>query len=611
MNKRHSERGSALIIVTVISLILMGISGAYMTLSYLNTRKTEQEVHAVQALFIADTAAKLMVHSINYPKPGGATVPTAVNVAQKNSGGTYIIPTKDPRVQPKDYAAAPFLLVNYGANGVDDNKDGKKDVDDKFEQQFYQFQAWGTFAGVTRKVEVLLSHTPGDVYWNAVFAGNSRGDKYTLSFNDGDVIEGDIYTGGSFDASSGAKLLGDNGVDPGKITYNESNFSTLSGPTFEKGSQEALDLRVDAAGVSEWQKKAEALRSGTRRDSDGVAYIDVAYDLAKKGSTGNFKGSNGVQITDKNEPAHMFRKDPTNNGGVTNRTESYEYTPKASGRSDYYFEDPTGTTQTGLTPVNGDTTAQGVNVSPNGNDAVYFIDGNMRVSGEAYKSYKFVKPSGMTNMKATMVVKGNVSFTDNMLLPGAFESKNDALAIIALVDPDFPNTTAADFQKAGSTPLTSASGLTIDQFVANYNKKAAEVRKSGKVYPDIDLSKGEYERASQEYNKAYGSGNVFFGDPGSGTVEHFEAFMYAENNFYATNLNTTTASGGTQKVEIFGNMTAGNQVKIVRDTSTGYVPLSVTLDTVIRDGTLRPPALPSTPATAAVPWTIASWKQVP
>src|SRR5204863_4249856 len=167
------------------------------------------------------------------------------------------------------------------------------------------------------------------------------------------------------------------------------------------------------------------------------------------------------------------------------------------------------------------------------------------------------------NLQMTFIVKGNVSLTDNLLYP-TFESKDDAVAIIAITDEAYPNVTA-DWFSSSTAALPAASGFNAGQFVTDYNTRTKPARDAGNNVPasPTDFSQwtvADRERAAQEYNKAYGSGNIYFGDPGSGTVEHFESFMYAENNFYATNLNSTSASGGTQKVEVFGNMTAVNQV---------------------------------------------------
>jgi len=293
------------------------------------------------------------------------------------------------------------------------------------------------------------------------------------------------------------------------------------------------------------------------------------------------------------------------------------------------MEDPTNGTNynngaTGLTTsdgvthtVNGDTNSSKLNVNNSGNNAVYFIDGNMRVSGEPIKSYQLEGNSTNTdpNLKLTFVVKGNVSLTDNLLYP-KWQSTSDAVAIIAVTDPNYPNSTPADFTNSSTVMSTafqkSGLGKTAADFVTDYNKRAARARSNGLNMPDLDLSvTADQIRASQAFNKVYGSGNVFFGDPGSGTVEHFEAFMFAENNFYATNLDTTTSSGGTTKMEIFGNMTAGNQVNINRSstkTSTGYVPLSVTFDPAVKNGG-GPPGLPQTPSLAGQDWHILSWKQ--
>src|SRR5205823_8875955 len=107
-------------------------------------------------------------------------------------------------------------------------------------------------------------------------------------------------------------------------------------------------------------------------------------------------------------------------------------------------------------------------------------------------------------------------------------SKTDAVAIIALVDANYPNTSAVDFASGtGSLPLTP-NGVSIDTFISQYNARASAARSKGLNMPDLNLSNAaDLARASQEYNKIYGSGNVFFGDPGSGTVEHFDSFMHA------------------------------------------------------------------------------------
>jgi hypothetical protein len=103
------------------------------------------------------------------------------------------------------------------------------------------------------------------------------------------------------------------------------------------------------------------------------------------------------------------------------------------------------------------------------------------------------------------------------------------------------------------------------------------------------------------------SGNIYFGDPVFGTLEHMESFMYAENNFYDNNLDEK----GSAEVEVFGNMTAGNQVLINRDYGTQHSKLGVELDPRIMDGSLVLPGLPGLDGGGGAPWQIAAWHEVP
>ncbi|HVE41800.1 MAG TPA: hypothetical protein VNM14_18045 [Planctomycetota bacterium] len=643
MIKKTSERGSALLLVVVVTLIIIGISGTYMTVSFFNTRKADQDANGLRALYIAETAAAMVINMVNHP-PGTPTTPgrpVAINTLQQMAGGYYLIPTYHT---PIAFQGNGTPLLKTPPNNVQIFFDYKNEAAPNNDENYARFQVYGMYGGVTRKIDVLVSRVAGGAWWNAVYSPNRDNTSgYVLNFNgtgtNNDVIMGDIYSGGGFSASGTTSLLGPDGTGVSTVTYKDTFSSSISTPpNSAQGTEPALDLKKDAANFNKtpWETKAANNRTTApttttnRRDpSDGFTYIDVKNDLDTKGAGGPFTWADGgtaeKQINDPTEPSHIFRKNPSSIYGSANRTNYYE--SAAHGKDDFYLEDPTpgirANTNTISPAINGDTSATPITIQPNGNQAVYFIDGNMRVSGEPIKSYQLTKSGGLTdNLQMTFIVKGNVSLTDNLLYP-TYQSQNDAVAIIAIADDAFPNQTAANFM-SGSDPLPAISNLnTVAGFVADYNTRTQAARDAGRNVPafptDVSTWTGaERERAAQEYNKAYGSGNIYFGDPGSGTVEHFESFMYAENNFYATNLNSTSASGGTQKVEIFGNMTAGNQVKIVRDTvdangnPSTYVPLKVRMDTKIMSPTgTKPPALPSPPSTAGGFWFVATSKQVP
>ncbi len=84
------------------------------------------------------------------------------------------------------------------------------------------------------------------------------------------------------------------------------------------------------------------------------------------------------------------------------------------------------------------------------------------------------------------------------------------------------------------------------------------------------------------------SGNIYLGDPEFGTLNRMHAFMYAQNDFYDYNLDAT----GSSRVEVYGNMSAGNQVLIERDFLGKHTKLKVDFDDRLAGEELELPSLP-------------------
>ena len=101
------------------------------------------------------------------------------------------------------------------------------------------------------------------------------------------------------------------------------------------------------------------------------------------------------------------------------------------------------------------------------------------------------------------------------------------------------------------------------------------------------------------------SGNIYFGDPTFGTLEHMSAFMYAENDFYDNNLDAS----GSATVTVVGNMSAGNQVAIERDWGSVHSKLTVEFDDRIVAGELDLPGLP-TQSSGGGKYEVLSWREV-
>jgi hypothetical protein len=152
------------------------------------------------------------------------------------------------------------------------------------------------------------------------------------------------------------------------------------------------------------------------------------------------------------------------------------------------------------------------------------------------------KYDGAESVKLTFVVKGNVYFSDDVML---MNSEKDGVAFIAIED---------------------------------------------KAEPD--------------------SGNIYFGDPVFGTLNHMAAFMYAENDFIDNNLDAK----GSAVVHLSGNMTAGNRVDIQRDFvqadgSIVHSKLDVAFDDRISTGALVLPGLPGT-AAADIDVQVLMWREI-
>jgi len=120
-----------------------------------------------------------------------------------------------------------------------------------------------------------------------------------------------------------------------------------------------------------------------------------------------------------------------------------------------------------------------------------------------------------------------------------------------------------------------------------------------------DQNKDAVAFIALEDSKVADSGNIYFGDPSFGTLEHMEAFMFAENNFFDNNLSET----GSAKVTVRGNMTAGNQVKITRDWGKQHSKLTVQHDDRLATGKVSLPGLPGA-GVGDRPWVVATWREI-
>jgi hypothetical protein len=583
----RAQRGSALVLSIIVLLAIFAISAAFMVHSQIRAKNANETLLGVQALGVAESGALLHIQKLNrrLNNPSAPAPETTLTSAFADNSATYRLWTDD-----------------LGTNGKDDDGNGEKDESNEANFMRLWVEGWaggvwdGTASkyrgGVKRTLEVILTHREGGVFWNAIYAGNASGTAdFTMTFNGvggkNDKVKGDIYSGGNLKTTGDAQLLDEAGTaGADRVMYagtlDTTGATQAQPPGFVNGTQPGLDIAS-----MKYDDKADAYTkylSGIADPDYDPNFINVTSELDKNGTSGILAvgGSTtasgcGVaekQITDADNPAHIFRLNPDDNGASAGQRVN-SYSGMSTVKNDYFLEDATQKPGAGSAGGNwlGSDGGQRIKVNPNGNNKVYYIDGNLWLSNSPAYSFQFLNNTG-GDMKITIIVKGNVYLTDNLLYDKT--KQNDALAIIAINDQAYPSATPAD--------------------VANPAHPA---------YKSTAVTYQDRVNAARDWNKVNGSGNIFFGDPGGGTTERFESFLFAENNFYDNNL----GAAGTNLTNIYGNMTAANHIEITRNPA-NYKPMDVTFDPRIRNGSVTLPGLPGNLTAAAKNWKIASWRQV-
>ncbi len=477
---KRANQGSALLISIVAMTVLVGLSVAALTTSISSKRQVGGEIERTRALYAAEAGVARALQSL-----GRGQVPAPRSSQQQ---------------------------VSFGAGGYWGSAVQNAD-------KTWTVTSVGRTGGAQRALQVVLTPQTGGIYDNALFAGNSSNDPaYTLKFGgtktQADKITGNIYSGGSVTMSGNATIDG-----------TPRAFASFSAPAG------AILPEKDGTARSAVTGQTQPLPdiTGAHYETNNDVNVNAAFKAAKYAS-GN-GGGKAWQLP-ATDPAHIFRLNPSDRASNTSTTT----------KDDYFLEDP-------YTPLKTDPKSDGsdpyiVQLSDpktkgatDGNNKLYYIDGNLWVHNLSSMSFAIQGPAGGDGMHITIVVKGNIYVSDNIYLK---DKAKDGLALIALKD-----------------------------------------------------------------SAVKDSGNIYFGDPTFGTLEHMSAFMYAENNFYDNNLDAT----GSAIVSVDGNMTAGNQVAINRDYGKQHSKLTVNFDNRISTKQITLPGLPKATATQTG-LKISLWREV-
>lgn len=271
---------------------------------------------------------------------------------------------------------------------------------------------------------------------------------------------------------------------------------------------------------------------------------------------------NGHLLKNSSKPEHIFIRNPPTSGSRVYEESEYvyarSYTPiyyrdsngniinDASGNAkrvdDYFLEDPTDSTYNSSdssASIDGtvNTRPMYIDVKENGNEKVYYVDGNLYIHSPNAYSMRF-KEAGT---KITIVVKGNITISDEFYYNADYDE---------------------DLTRSGMNSTVVKNAQDALCLIALNNSELLDT--PGNPAP---------------------SGNIYIGDRQFGTGGTIHSMLYAENNFVDNNV----SSANQPFISIYGNMAAGNRIAINRTEDTR---LDVTLDRRVSNNEIYLPGLP-------------------
>ncbi len=355
------ERGSALVVAVIATVVCAGMASALLAVSGSSKKEHIASADHMKALYVAEAG---LSDGISVLTGGGVPALGAVDAPVTFSDGSY-----------------------FGS--AVDNGDDTTTV-----------TVYGTSHGQTRGVEAVVVRTSDGVYANALFAGNSSGDpNYRMKFGglgaQADHIGGSVYSGGNI------QITGNAAID-GAIRA----FGAIGGGTGDTGHTQPIPDLV-------------AMNYGVNHD------IDVAGAFASATYTNSASYGGRAWSLPESNPAHIFRKNPSDRSANTSST----------AKDDYFLEDqyePMNSSSAINANAGAHVTISGIGGEPgvNGNELVYYIDGNLWVHNNNAYSFTLWNSTG-TPIKVTFVVKGNIYISDNIFY---HDENADGLALIAMKD---------------------------------------------------------------------------------------------------------------------------------------------------------------------------------
>ena len=360
------RHGGVLVSVLLIVITLAAVAASVFSVSLMRTREARSTGEELRALYVAEAGLSEALMTVAVAVRENDPVPTTIGTAK---------------------APVTYQKGTYWCDIADNGNDT------------YTVHSQGKAGLAERALEARLQPIGAGVFDHAIFAGNSDGDpNYTLKLSgvggEADFVRGDIYSGND------VEIIDDASVD--------GSIASLGSITGASGDENVKLPIPDIAGMA----------YDTNHD------VDVAAAFAANESwASNPLGGSAYQVPET-DPAHIFRKNPNDRSSEISGTV----------KDDYFLEDPYEPVKNYTASYGGrghTVTLAGVDGEPGagGNDAVYFIDGNLWVHNRPWGRMRFNR--GNVPTKVTFIVKGNVYFSDDVT---TIDHATDGVAFIAIKD---------------------------------------------------------------------------------------------------------------------------------------------------------------------------------